>query len=266
MARRLTLSGTKLTDTTAPRIILRDRIETAGSLVLIDLTHPSAPWAEGLPAAGAAVPNVLEEFAAEATGRTSGHDALFHLSGTPAKVARTLRGGHYVSGSHSGATIPAATIDHLIANPSHAFYVSQWAIRHEAVSGSNYAGLVRLDGSTGTGGVGFVMNVNSAIAAATSTNTSGFPVPQSAYRIAAAFPGVNIAGTTAAAIIAGNGARAFGSIGGNGPGARTSYRFYMEDLTISGRTFAEVNAIDADLYSQEVLTAGGRYYGDSVPA
>lgn len=40
------------------------------------------------------------------------------------------------------------------------------------------------------------------------------------------------------------------------------YRFYAEELTISGRTFAQVNALDQAEYTKQVLTPGGRYYGD----
>lgn len=41
------------------------------------------------------------------------------------------------------------------------------------------------------------------------------------------------------------------------------YRCYMEDLTVSGRTYAEVDAIDQELFTLAVLTPGGRYYGDT---
>lgn len=41
------------------------------------------------------------------------------------------------------------------------------------------------------------------------------------------------------------------------------YRCYLEDLTISGRTYAEVDAIDHALYTAEVLDPGGRYHADT---
>jgi hypothetical protein len=41
------------------------------------------------------------------------------------------------------------------------------------------------------------------------------------------------------------------------------YRTYLEDLTVSGRTYAEVDALDVALYTKHVLTTGGRYYGDT---
>lgn len=38
------------------------------------------------------------------------------------------------------------------------------------------------------------------------------------------------------------------------------YRFYVEDLYLSGRTYAEVKALDDALYAAQVLTPGGKYY------
>lgn len=43
------------------------------------------------------------------------------------------------------------------------------------------------------------------------------------------------------------------------------YKFYMEDLTVSGRTYAEVDAIDFALYTA-AFAVGGKYYGDTFTA
>lgn len=48
-----------------------------------------------------------------------------------------------------------------------------------------------------------------------------------------------------------------------GPSSGIAYRYYMEDLTVSGRSFATVDALDKQLYTKYVRTAGGRYYGDT---
>lgn len=40
-------------------------------------------------------------------------------------------------------------------------------------------------------------------------------------------------------------------------------RLYMEDLTVSGRTYAQVDAIESAEYTKQVLTVGGRYYNDT---
>jgi hypothetical protein len=41
------------------------------------------------------------------------------------------------------------------------------------------------------------------------------------------------------------------------------YSFYLEDCTMSGRTLAEADAADLIHYNKEVITVGGRYYGDT---
>ncbi|RQS00227.1 hypothetical protein DIE02_27720 [Burkholderia sp. Bp8991] len=40
------------------------------------------------------------------------------------------------------------------------------------------------------------------------------------------------------------------------------YRVFLEDLTVSGRTFAAVSALDQSLYNA-AFTSGGRYNGDT---
>lgn len=58
----------------------------------------------------------------------------------------------------------------------------------------------------------------------------------------------------------------FGTTGTGAKGNHGSYIFYrsyLEDLTVSGRTFQQVSAIDSAMYNREVLSAGGRYYGDT---
>jgi hypothetical protein len=43
------------------------------------------------------------------------------------------------------------------------------------------------------------------------------------------------------------------------------YRFYLEDLTVSGRSYAEVDAIDYALWQTD-FGAGGRFAGDTFTA
>lgn len=40
------------------------------------------------------------------------------------------------------------------------------------------------------------------------------------------------------------------------------YRLYIEDMTVSGRDYAEVEAIDLAAYTRE-FAAGGKFYGDT---
>lgn len=44
------------------------------------------------------------------------------------------------------------------------------------------------------------------------------------------------------------------------------YRLYVEDLTVSGRSYVTIDAIDLALYQAAVLTSTGRYYSDTYSA
>lgn len=48
----------------------------------------------------------------------------------------------------------------------------------------------------------------------------------------------------------------------NRVGSNVFYRIYIEDMTVSGRTYAEVDAIDAAMFAK-AFGPGGRYYGDT---
>lgn len=47
--------------------------------------------------------------------------------------------------------------------------------------------------------------------------------------------------------------------------SHVGYRGYLEDLTESGRSYAEVDAIDLRMYN-EAFAVGGRFYGDVAPS
>lgn len=49
----------------------------------------------------------------------------------------------------------------------------------------------------------------------------------------------------------------------NKANSHITYRLYVENLTVSGRSYATVDALDFALYTADVLTSGGRYYGDT---
>jgi hypothetical protein len=63
------------------------------------------------------------------------------------------------------------------------------------------------------------------------------------------------------------GAGAHGNLGTGGTAAggasKIIYRAFIEDVTVSGRGFEELAALDNAFYIKEVLTSGGRYFGDT---
>jgi len=73
------------------------------------------------------------------------------------------------------------------------------------------------------------------------------------------FPGIGTTGTVANGTF--NPASSASNV--NKSDSHIIYRFYLEDLTVSGRTYAEVDALSWAEYQRQVLTVGGRYYGDT---
>lgn len=76
------------------------------------------------------------------------------------------------------------------------------------------------------------------------------------------FPGIGATGTVADGV--------FNPPGSATPGTNKDktdshiiYRFYLEDLTVSGRSYATVDALSWAEYQKHVLTVGGRYYSDT---
>lgn len=55
---------------------------------------------------------------------------------------------------------------------------------------------------------------------------------------------------------------AYGGFEANKAASMIIYKVYIEDLDVSGRTYAEVDALDKALYD-EAFAIGGRYYGDT---
>ena len=64
MGKVMILRGVKFTDTTGPKIITRDKIESDGSLMLFDGNHQFGQFS-GLPGVNASVPNALSSLTAK---------------------------------------------------------------------------------------------------------------------------------------------------------------------------------------------------------
>lgn len=298
MGRKLVLTGTKLTNLSAPRLPDVDPIESAGSLLLVDFTHPAGPVSDGVPVNGQSIPNLLASTAAGITGASIADVGnAFAITGgfgsSVNRVERTARGGVHTILSQTpgnqikgdGVKVNAGTglRTYMAGQAGKPFYVSTW-FRVTRVPRF-------VDGSTTSlenpiywesGG-----NSNSAMLGV-SRHLDPF-MPGTNGTVSAKYPGQGF-GTTpnvhrmSAAVSSPT--MAYGSLQAQlgmtwGPGASTynqavqswidravypsfvGYRYYVEDLTVSGRTYAEVDAIDRALYEREVLTAGGRYYGDT---
>lgn len=280
--RKLILSTT-FTDTTLPVLPNVDPIETAGSLLLIEPGHPGGPWAAGVPANSATVPNLLWQRGAAAIGSgdattLAGSIIRAGLTGSNGLVERTTKGGLHVinslvnnsagSGTDHAFKVDMGTVikQHLSTYyNTHSLFISMWAnVTRARVSGTtwnqyitntlnnaSFLKIVGLGTASATGALG---------AREANTSTTGLKIKNVARL-----------GNTTAPTLAQVDATTFavGNVGGINTAARglspsiVFYRAYLEDLTISGRTYAQVDAIDNAEYTKHVLTVGGRYYADT---
>lgn len=257
-----------------------DPIASAGSLMLVDPAHPVTPWAPGVPASGDFVPNL---FAAQvealigppSAGSHGGALSYAGLTGAGGLIERTTKGGLHaaisqtndVIGNHCSITVPNSGLWTYIRNSGHRIYYSLWARRTRAATAVGSTVIGNLAAGTRFIG-GFTPE------ATLSADTGALARPAS-NAVGPTFRNVGAISTLAgdtepahagnrSAFTVGNFASANRADGRRGlGGSAVFYRLYIEDLTVSGRSYARVDALDYALYQREVLTAGGRYSGDS---
>lgn len=285
MGKKIVLTDTTLTGT-APRLAAVDGIESAGSLVLFDYAHPDTDIGAGVPAHLAVIPNLVAGNFATLSGVTGENlHGIFRLAGninngTLGKVERSGKGGIHVivsqanpleAGDGVAVNAPAALYTYLAANPTHDIYFSAWdrQTRADKVTGANSAFVYATSSSTSHGPFN-VYNTN----AFTPGGWAAVEPPGNAVGPRRTALTVTGYGGGAGSLPARSGLPLWGApastLNANTLATRNegwpsfiTYRVYIEDLTVSGRTHAEVDALDYALYAKDVLTAGGRYHGDT---
>jgi hypothetical protein len=275
---------TSFTDLTLPTL-RDDPVMSSGTLALIDPSHPATAWAAGVPANAATLPNIAHVEAAALLGvaDNAALSAVFNtygsLSGAKGKIERTGKGGLHgivsqapgiANGDGAMLGLPAAIRSYMFANKTHKFYVSVWnrttrvpianaGTNLEIGSGGNSTRFVFYRSDVGwTYDTSLAADVRNGTPQALGNNFASLGVTPNNTPL-------TVAPTNAA------------SVWGMPPGSfnaavsgwvtqlpsRIFYRLYVEDLTASGRAYAEVDALDNAEYTKQVLTAGGRYYGDT---
>lgn len=275
MGLQLTIPGANFA---ALPVLRNDPVLSPGSLFMLDPTHGAGAWPAGVPANAALMPNIaLKEALALIPGKTAAQLSgpvvnNGSLAGTKGKMERSGKGGMHGIVSPTNALtrsdaftvqFPADIKAYMKANVNNRFYLSAWervtrlpgvgsAFSILSANGTFGIGLTT-SGSTHFGGTilnatvanvtgNRFVNVEAKPAATLATDPDTSPDNHLAYNIG------NRGGDAAS----------YGKTG-----SRILYRVYLEDLTVSGRTFAEVKALDQAEYTKHVLTAGGRYYGDT---
>ena len=266
-----TFSGTVLTD---------DPILTAGSLILLDVTHPVAQWPTVPPAADTRVPNLASATAALLTGASGADlDPLIATAGSPT-ARRTARGSLAVSRHSNGdgwhIRYPLPVISYIKANPSHVYGACLWVGLSGA--GAGWGGIISLLTTDATSATDATKSVESLISCTkNSANSTGGKLSLKTQSTGDTGPRcITVqSGTSddnqAAATLAQQASRITG-VGTIGtalnpitsivpPSELFFHRFVLEDLTVSGRTWQQLAALNEQMWAAEFST-GGRYNGD----
>jgi hypothetical protein len=289
------------TDTTLPTDGFDPVAPLVGGMILIDPMHPVNPWAAGVPANAAEVPNLLAAQAAPIVGLSASvlnlTVARAGLSGALGLAERTTKGGLHVISSQSSAVIPSGTADtNYFRLAGVGSWFSNWlqaSAYDRYINASLYVSQwLRITRFHKTGGAATATLQISASASPTANRRNLFHNTNEYPNFAPSSAGALLLGTTDAVGHGTNGAKlkATGSKGhggsatalvsylflaGNTGGVNTFtsaanstpsvvlYRTYVENLDVSGRTYATVFALDQAQFTKDVLTAGGRYYGDT---
>jgi len=281
---------TTFTDTSLP-VLRDDPILTAGSLMLLEPSHPVGGLGAGVPTDSSSFYNIgwKEAAAVIGSGTSSSLSATVRVggginNGTKGKVERTALGALHgivsqstalASGDGMWITLPTAIRDYIAANPSHRYYYSQWDRITRANTGMTGAAAVS-GGVIGSDTSSYLVGIRQDIPMAPSGGADSSINP-SLNAVGERFASI---GNTANSSLGTSQTYSSGGVWGAPTGTYNAAvlstrnnnwpsfvfrRSYLEDLTVSGRSIATVRAIDQALWNAVVNTTGGRQYGDTVP-
>lgn len=279
------------TDEDLPKLKYDDLLTDAeGSLLLIDVRN----WASGVPSHGNLFANLAREqlALAEVTGDSSARMfKIGDLSGTKGTIERSGKGGLHVIVTQAsdpgidqgyGVLMPANVIAYMCANPTHHYYFSLWhKLTRIASAASNNARNVATMEKAGSGVPAFMRLADSASQTVPSSGSrDGYRAAPGSNTVGDIFRnlagvGNNLAGPPVPADFPDPQAAVaqFGTVRPQNASSVNRatlqswifYRAYLEDLTLSGRSYATVDALDYAMY-QEAFAVDGRFYGDTFTA
>lgn len=285
MGKKIVLTGVNFGDTTLPVLPTYDPIESTGSLFLFDPSNGYGTFS-GVPVSGSIVPNVVAPIAAAATGlskslvtgrvvTTGNVTGKFQIerSSKLGVHGMSTQGGSQTAPAYWSLKLHASLKDYLEANIlTHQFYVSSWirltrkAITNSAIQSvlhwtqntSNYAYHTSSGVPTTTPNTNKASNINTVTSDLASAGliqlaVTGWTGDQQyitndteAYQPAFAIGAVD----------------AWAGSNYNKCDSHILYRAYIEDLTVSGRSYADVAALDLSLFNT-AFGAGGRFASDT---
>jgi len=281
----------EVTDHSLP-ILYPDRNMSNGTLFLFD-------GGRELPTSlvsGSKIPNIATETSKTLVGATLDADVNADLvvgagfAGSIGKIELTPKGGIHTIISqtlhtatisqYAAAYLPTLIRDYIYTNRTHNFFISVWRRNTRvALTGASSAKLDLLLLTTGVYLTQEVVSTSSddlrpssgALLARrqASPNALGDYIKNIAVNGPTGDPSTNATLAKSAAsnaiLACGGGLTAF-TAGGllNVSPSFVTYRVLIEDLTVSGRTYAQADAIDIAQFT-DAFAIGGRFYGDTLP-
>lgn len=286
MGLKVKLPGVVFSDPTLPKLYA-DAVMGNGALYLVDFSHPGGyDFGAATPVEGTLLPNVAWETAAALIGagdrNTLSSTAKMNLSATEGKVEFTGKKGLHIitsqvnngtNGKRFRVDLPAPIKTYIYNNiNTRQFYVSVWGrvtrVTPNAV-GFPAANIILATAGTPTANQLTVFEhaktrPESGVKLLGQRNTTYNTVGTPYFRNV----GVNgYTGTLGAEATVDmywkNGPDgAYGNFEINKSASMIFYRIYIEDLTASGRTYAQADVADYALY-QAAFAVGGRFNGDT---
>lgn len=266
----------------ANKILYDDAMMNPGSLILLDGAHSLGKLTATV---GSQTPNIAYSTAAALCGGVQNTlSPVLTQGGAAAGFGKelTTKGGLHIATRQATITandgywltLPALIEAYLLANPSHAMFMSMWSnitrIGQAPLVGNAYEMASLNNTTSGTANFRSMMGAKDW---STSANRSG------SRRSA----GLNGAGNqimndgsniTTGTVTDYQPHMIFWGPVGSWSSLSTNpqnlpswvlYRFYFEDLTVSGRTYAQADADDYAAYNI-AFGAGGKFYGDTYTA
>lgn len=282
MGQKIVLSDVVFTDTTLP-VVYNDPILSNGSLFLFDPSHSLGAFT-GVPSNGGTVPNIAWAEAATILGAGTRASLSGSVSATnPTEASKSLvertgkLGVHQIisltaqTASNTWIVkLPTAIRDFIYANRTdHSFYFSMWhKITRPGLSNAAQQSPMHYAVNTSN----FLAHSQSGLPICAGSNKRSHPSGVNDISVSAGqerFLSMNPSAQTGTGVINTSDIEfGLGNFGAwqnfnlNKCSSRVIYRVYIEDLTVSGRSYATVDALDYAMF-QAAFASGGKFYNDT---
>lgn len=282
MGQKIVLSDVVFTDTTLP-VVLNDPILSNGSLFLFDPSHSLGAF-NGVPSNGGTVPNIAWSEAAtilvSGTANTLAGtvSTTNHNEANKSLVERTSKLGVHQIISQTAQTannnwlvnLPTAIRDYIYNNrTSHNFYFSIW---HRVTRKGITNGAIQSPFHFASNSSNFLFHSQGGVPNGVGSNKRSVPsgvLDSSVADGTVRYASIQPTGQTATGVTNTNNVTfglgtfdAWAALNINKCSSRIIYRAYIEDLTVSGRSYAAVDALDYAMF-QAAFASGGKFFNDT---